>query len=171
VQAEKTHRERLFEEEIGDIQNKAMQEKIQLIEENMKHTSKYRRRMYSLVDKFLEEIEEEIEGEVKFRTEEKIYDSSYIIWVPYIQMRMKPWLKRFKDRKRQAELDRQEVDNELANIPTHRNNGGVTQRAPAGAHDLIIETGSQLVSNLGPRSTYRRNEGADGGNHFGNTTH
>lgn len=27
--------------------------------------------------------------------QEKIYDSSYIIWVPYIQMRLKPWLKRF----------------------------------------------------------------------------
>jgi len=69
------------------------------------------------------------------KTEEKIYDSSYIIWVPYIQMRLKPWLKRFKERKLLAELDRQNLEDELANITSHRGN---THRGG----DLIIETGS-----------------------------
>jgi hypothetical protein len=43
--------------------------KIQLINENMKHTERYRNKMLHLVDKF----------------EGKIYDSSYIVWVPVIQ--------------------------------------------------------------------------------------
>jgi hypothetical protein len=57
-------------------------------------------------------------------------------------MRLKPWFKRFKERKRQANQDRADVEAELANINSYRN-GGATQRGPAnGAHDLIIETGS-----------------------------
>lgn len=117
----------MFEDEIGDIQTKAMEEKIQLIEENMKHATKYRERMYRQVDRFIDETEEEIDGVIVKRPEEKIYDSSYIIWVPYIQMRLKPWLKRFKERKRQAELDRAEVDAELANMLTYRNNNVRTE--------------------------------------------
>lgn len=52
-----------------------------------------------------------------------------------------------------------EVDAELAKITSYRH-GGVTQFNPASlGGELIIETGSQLVSNLAPRSTYRqRNE-------------
>lgn len=73
-------------------------------------------------------------------------------------MRLKPWLKRYKDKKRQAELDRMEVDAELANITSHRQGGAAHGPASLGG-ELIIETGSQLVSNLAPRSTYRqRNE-------------
>lgn len=71
-------------------------------------------------------------------------------------MRLKPWLKRFKERKRQAELDRNEVDAELANITSHRQGGAVNFGPSTLGGDLIIETGSQLVSNLAPRSTYRQ---------------
>lgn len=46
VQAEKAYRECMFEEEIDDIQNKASEEKIQLVEENMKHAKNYKTRMY-----------------------------------------------------------------------------------------------------------------------------
>ena len=54
----------MFEEEIEDIQNKAMDEKIQLVEENMRHASKYKTRMYVLVDRFTDIIEEEIDGQI-----------------------------------------------------------------------------------------------------------
>ena len=47
--------------------------------------------MYAFVDKFED------------NNEKKIYDSSYIVWVPYIQYRLKPWLKRFKENKMEAE--------------------------------------------------------------------
>ena len=33
------------------------------------------------------------------RFEGNIYDSSYIIWVPVIQMRLRPWVKKYKERK------------------------------------------------------------------------
>jgi hypothetical protein len=46
VKAEKQHRERIFDDEIDGIQSKAMEEKIQLVEENMKHALKYREKMY-----------------------------------------------------------------------------------------------------------------------------
>lgn len=64
----------------------------------MKHASKYKAKMYHQVDKFVEEVEEIVDEEQNIKKmviQEKIYDSSYIIWVPYIQMRLKPWLKRF----------------------------------------------------------------------------
>lgn len=54
----------MFEEEIEDIQNKAMDEKIQLVEENMRHASKYKARMYGLVDRFTDIIEEEVDGQI-----------------------------------------------------------------------------------------------------------
>lgn len=86
VAAEKERRELRFDEEIIDIQRKAVNDKIQLIEENARYAQRYKNRMYSLVDKY------------KDGTEEKIYDSSYIVWVPYIQMRLKPWIMRFRER-------------------------------------------------------------------------
>jgi hypothetical protein len=62
-----------------------------MIEENMRMTQKYHKRMFDKVDVF----------------DGNIYDSSFIIWVPIIQMRLRPWVKRFKERKAQAEIDRQ----------------------------------------------------------------
>jgi hypothetical protein len=62
-----------------------------MIEENMRMTQKYHKRMFDKVDQF----------------DGNIYDSSYIIWVPVIQMRLRPWVKRFKERKAQSEMDRQ----------------------------------------------------------------
>jgi hypothetical protein len=56
-----------------------------MIEENMRMTQKYHKRMFDQVDVF----------------DGKIYDSSFIIWVPVIQMRLRPWVKRFKERKAQ----------------------------------------------------------------------
>lgn len=38
----------------------------------MRHAQRYKNRMYAQVDKYQDEFEQ------------KIYDSSYIIWVPYI---------------------------------------------------------------------------------------
>jgi hypothetical protein len=45
--------------------------------------------------------------------EDNIYDSSYIVWVPVIQERVRPWFKRFKERRQQSEMDRQQVEEEL----------------------------------------------------------
>ena len=84
VTSEKKYREELFEEEMDNL-NIMAELKIQLINENMKHTERYRNKMLHLVDKF----------------EEKIYDSSYIVWVPVIQQRLRPWAKRFKEKKMQ----------------------------------------------------------------------
>jgi len=53
----------------------------------MKHATKYKAKMYHQVDKFVEEVEEILDPELNTKktvTQEKIYDSSYIIWVPYI---------------------------------------------------------------------------------------
>lgn len=48
-----------------------------MIEENYYHAKKYKVRMYNIVDKFQEKEGNKI-------IDEKIYDSSYIEWVPYI---------------------------------------------------------------------------------------
>jgi hypothetical protein len=64
----KEDKEREFEDEIDDIQVKALEEKIKMIEENMRMTQKYHKRMFDQVDVF----------------DGKIYDSSFIIWVPVI---------------------------------------------------------------------------------------
>ena len=82
-------REKEFEDIIKGIQVMAVEDKIQLIQENLKHTIRYQKRMFGKVDIF----------------EGKVYDSSYIIWVPYIQYRLKPWLKKFHDRKNQERLE------------------------------------------------------------------
>lgn len=37
----------MFEEEIEEIHDKAIAEKIQLIEENLKHAHKYKKKMYA----------------------------------------------------------------------------------------------------------------------------
>ncbi len=79
----KEDKEREFDDEIDDIQVKASEEKIQMIEENMRMTQKYHKKMFDKVDQF----------------DGNIYDSSYIIWVPVIQMRLRPWVKRYKERK------------------------------------------------------------------------
>jgi len=53
----------------------------------MKHATKYKAKMYHQVDKFVEEVEEVVDAEQNIKKtviQEKIYDSSYIIWVPYI---------------------------------------------------------------------------------------
>lgn len=52
VTVEKQARERQFEEELEEIAVKSQTDKIQLIEENMKHAHKYKAKMYSQVDKF-----------------------------------------------------------------------------------------------------------------------
>lgn len=57
-----------FEDHIDDINNLAATTKIQMIEANFKHRSKYTRRQTTRVDKF----------------EDKVYDSSYAMWVPYL---------------------------------------------------------------------------------------
>ena len=88
VTAEKKYREELFEEELDNIHIMA-ELKIQLINENMRHTERYRDKMLHRVDRF----------------EDKIYDSSYIVWVPVIQQRLRPWAKRFKEKKMQLEQD------------------------------------------------------------------
>jgi hypothetical protein len=79
----KRRQEELFEEEMNDIHVKAVEDKIQLIQENMRHTERYKNRMFHKGDKF----------------EGNIYDSSYIIWVPIIQQRVRPWFKRFKEKR------------------------------------------------------------------------
>lgn len=60
--------EHQFENLIEDINALAEQKKIQMIEENYKHRSKYSKRQTIRVDKF----------------EDRVYDSSYIVWVPVI---------------------------------------------------------------------------------------
>lgn len=45
-----------------------------------------------------------------------IYDSSYIIWVPVIQQRLRPWVKKYKEKKMQQEQDNQNVEEELRKI-------------------------------------------------------
>jgi lantibiotic modifying enzyme len=50
----------------------------------MKHASKYKAKMYHQVDKFVEEVVDAEQNIKKTVIQEKIYDSSYIIWVPYI---------------------------------------------------------------------------------------
>lgn len=53
-------------------------------------------------------------------------------------MRLKPWLKRYKDRKMQAELERQQLNEELDNMEAM--NRALMNGNSVG--DLIIETGS-----------------------------
>jgi hypothetical protein len=114
--------------------------------------------MYSFVDKFVEEVEEVVDEENNIKKkikQEKIYDSSYIIWVPYIQLKLKPWLRRFKEKKRLQELEKEHLEEELAMISTVRRgsehsqvprrqgaNGGNLHNVRIGSSDLIIETGS-----------------------------
>ena len=43
--------------------------------------------MYGYVDKFQDD------------QEQIIYDSSYIVWVPFLQRRLRPWLERFRARR------------------------------------------------------------------------
>lgn len=57
-----------FEDHVDDINNLAITAKIQMIEANFRHRQKYTRRQTTRVDKF----------------EDKVYDSSYVIWVPYL---------------------------------------------------------------------------------------
>ena len=47
-----------------------------MIEENLKVKQKYSEIMIDKVDKF----------------EDKVYDSSYVVWVPLIQSKLKPYL-------------------------------------------------------------------------------
>lgn len=67
-----------------------------------------------------------------------IYDSSYIIWVPVIQQRLRPWVKRFKEKKSLADTARQENQNKIL-TSENREKGPTTE-------ELIIETGSLMVS-------------------------
>jgi aspartokinase len=105
VKQEKLHREIKFEEEIQEIAVISQKDKIQLVEENMKHATKYKAKMYHQVDRFVEEVEVIVDPEQNTKKtviQEKIYDSSYIIWVPYIQQQLKPWLRRFQERRRHS---------------------------------------------------------------------
>jgi hypothetical protein len=90
--------------------------------------------MFDLVDQF----------------EGNIYDSSYIVWVPIIQMRLRPWVKRYKEKKRLAEMENQHLEEELNNMqhtsPVRNGRGGGTG-SRAGGDELIIETGGYMVSN------------------------
>lgn len=71
-------------------------------------------------------------------TQEKIYDSSYIIWVPYIQQRLKPWLRRFHSKRRQSQLEKDHLQEELDLMQASRDQ----REGPASrATDLIMETG------------------------------
>ncbi len=81
-----------------------------------------------------------------------IYDSSYIIWVPIIQQRLRPWVKTFKEKKMLAEKERQENENKMLSSG-RRDRGPITD-------ELIIETGSLMVSdNRGGRFGRPAHEG------------
>ncbi|CDW83245.1 voltage-gated ion channel superfamily [Stylonychia lemnae] len=74
-----------FDEIIEEIPEISADKKIQIVEENFKLRTKYTKRQEDKVDKF----------------EDKVYDSSYIVWVPVIQQRIKPFLNRILERKRE----------------------------------------------------------------------
>ena len=56
-----------------------------MVEENSKHRQKYSKKMMDKVDQF----------------EGKVYDSSYIMWVPLIQQKVKPLLMKIINNKRE----------------------------------------------------------------------
>ena len=59
-----------------------------MVVRNFRERSKYSKKMVSRVDKF----------------QDKVYDSSYVVWVPIIQERLKPFLQKLKEKKRLANL-------------------------------------------------------------------
>lgn len=63
-----------MDKEIEDIAVLAEEKKVQMIESNFKLRAAYSKRMLDKVDMF----------------EDKIYDSSYMVWVPIIQKYMRP---------------------------------------------------------------------------------
>ena len=83
--------EEQYEHVIDDINKKAKDNKIQMVEKNFRQRNKYSKKMVNNVDKM----------------EDKVFDSSYIVWVPVIQERLKPFLTKIKERRRLlAGLDR-----------------------------------------------------------------
>ena len=58
--------------------------------------------------------------------------------MPYIQQRLKPWLRRFQEKRRHSQLEKDHLQEELDRMQASRDQ---REGAASRATDLIMETG------------------------------